>query len=150
MSTTELREIVARAISAPDRYAALELDYLRGHELSGTVRFKVTGAGDYELDSDATRDERPRSWSGKLDPADREALLSAIGSTGMLDAMSSTRNIKDDEEPILVSLEHEALRHELRVWHDDVGAAGLAAFEAHVNALVRKLSGGEIITIAAG
>lgn len=144
----KLREVVAKATSTPDQYAALELDYLRGHGLSGMTRLRVTADGAYELTSAVTADEKERTWSGKLDPADRDALLVAIRDE-LLDASPSTRNIKDDEEPIIIKLRYETMAHELRVWHDDAGAAGLAGFEAHVVALTKKLSGGAIITIPA-
>jgi hypothetical protein len=39
--------------------------------------------------------------------------------------------------------------HEVRVWHDDAVAAGLAPFEAHVLTLAKRLSAGEILTIPA-
>jgi hypothetical protein len=144
-----MRDIVANAIQHPGDAAALELDYVRGHDLSGMTRFHVDGAGAYTLSSSVTRDEQEHSWSGTLDAADRDALLRAIRDTKLLDVKSSTRNLADDEEPITVTLRHEQVVHEVEVWHDDAGPSGFAGFEAHVVGLVKKLSGGQILTIPA-
>ena len=147
--TAKLREIVVKAIAQPEHHAALELEYLRGHDLSGTTQLKVSVAGHYELSSNVTKDEQRRSWSGELAVADRDALLKAIDETQLLDVPSSTRKIHDDEEPIIVTLRYEKLVHQARIWHDDARPSGFYRFEAHINALVKKLSGGEILTIAA-
>lgn len=149
MTTNKLHEVLAKAIAAPQSYAALELSYLRGHDLSGTTKLVVTAAGDYRLESSVTRDEQPKSWTGVLEPSERDALLRAIDDTKLLDVPSSTRNLHDDEEPIFVTLRYDTLVHELRVWHDDAGPSGLAPFEAHVVALAKKLSSGEIVAIPA-
>ncbi len=147
--TEKLREIVEKAIDHPEDHATLELDYARGHDLSGVTRFTVHADGSYTLSSSVTRDEQKHEWSGKLDDPDRKALLRAVDETGLLVVPSSTRNLADDEEPIIVTLRDERLVHELRVWHDDAGPSGFYRFEAHVIPLVKKLSGGEILTIAA-
>jgi hypothetical protein len=149
MTTAKLREIVAKAIANPAAYADLEISYVRGHDLSGTTHFTVNAAGDFKLDSSVTRDEQARSWSGKLPAEDRNAFLHAVESTRLLDVPSSTRNIGDDEEPIIVTVRDGQLLHEVRVWHDDAVTAGLAPFEAHVLALAKRLSAGEILTIPA-
>lgn len=149
MTTAKLREIIAKAIANPDAYPDLEISYLRGHDLAGTTHFTVNAAGDFKLESSVTQDERPRSWSGKLPAGDRDAFLRAVESTRLLDVTSSTRNIGDDEEPIIITIREGKLVHEVRVWHDDVAAAGLAPFEAHVLALAKRLSAGEVLTIPA-
>jgi len=149
MTTAKLREILAKAIANPDAYPDLEVSYLRGHDLSGTTHLTVNATGAYKLESSVTRDEQPRSWSGKLPADDRDAFLHAVESTRVLDVPSSTRNIGDDEEPILVTVREGNLVHEVRVWHDDAVAAGLAPFEAHVLTLAKRLSGDEILTIPA-
>ncbi len=149
MTTAKLREAIAKTIANPDATSSLELSYLRGHDLSGTTKLTVDAAGAYQLASSVTADEQPRSWSGTLAPADRDALWRAVADTHLLDVRSSTRNIADDEEPIIISLQADGLVHDVRVWHDDAGAAGLAGFEAHVNALVKKLSDGAILVIPA-
>jgi hypothetical protein len=144
-----LRDVVEQAIQEPAAYAGLELDYARGHDLSGVTHFHVNGAGVYTLTSRVTRDEQEHSWSGTLDTGDRDALLRAIRDTGLLDVPSSTRNMADDEEPILVTVRYQDLEQKLEVWHDDAGASGFDRFEAHVVALTKKLSGGVILTIPA-
>jgi hypothetical protein len=149
MTTAKLREILAKAIANPDAYPDLEVSYLRGHDLSGTTHFTVRATGDYKLESSVTRDEQPRSWSGKLPADDRNALLRAVEATRLLDVPSSTRNIGDDEEPIIVTVREGNLVHEVRVWHDDAVAAGLAPFEAHVLTLAKRLSANEVLTIPA-
>jgi hypothetical protein len=149
MTNAKLREIIAKAIANPGAYAELEISYLRGHDLAGTTHFTVNAAGDFKLESSVTRDEQPRSWSGRLPADDRNGLLHAVESTRLLDVASSTRNIGDDEEPIIVTVRDRNLVHEVRVWHDDAVAAGLAPFEAHVLTLAKRISAGEILTIPA-
>lgn len=111
------------------------MSYLRGHDLAGTTHFTVDAAGDFKLESSVTLDEQSRSWSGKLPADERDAFLRAVESTRLLDVPSSTRNIGDDEEPIIVTVREGKRVHEVRVWHDDAVAAGLAPFEAHVMTL---------------
>ena len=149
MTTAKLRKAIAKTIANPDATSSLELTYLRGHDLSGTTKLTVDAAGAYQLASSVTADEQPRSWSGTLSPADRDALWRAVADTRLLDVRSSTRNLADDEEPIMISLQADGLVHDVRVWHDDAGPAGLAAFEAHVIELAKKLSGGAILVIPA-
>jgi hypothetical protein len=149
MTTAKLREILAKAIANPEAYPDLEVSYLRGHDLAGTTHFTVDAAGDFKLESSVTRDEQLHSWSGKLPADDRNAFLRAIESTRLLDVPSSARNIGDDEEPIIVTVREGKLVHEVRVWHDDAVAAGLAPFEAHVLALAKRVSAGEVLTIPA-
>jgi hypothetical protein len=149
MTTAKLREVIAKAIANPDASPDLEISYLRGHDLAGTTHFTVNAAGDFKLESSVTRDEQPHAWSGRLTADDRNAFLRAIESTGLLDVPSSTRNIADDEEPIIVTVREGNLVHEVRVWHDDAVAAGLAPFEAHVLTLAKRLSAGAILTIPA-
>ncbi len=84
-----------------------------------------------------------------MHPGADNAFLRAIESTRLLDVPSSTRNIGDDEEPIIVTVHEGKLVHEVRVWHDDAVAAGLAPFEAHVLTLAKRLSAGEVLTIPA-
>ncbi|HUQ04361.1 MAG TPA: hypothetical protein VM261_17800 [Kofleriaceae bacterium] len=144
-----LRDVVDNAIQKPTEYAGLELDYARGHDLSGVTHFHVNAAGAYTLSSRVTRDEQEHSWSGTLDAADRDALLRAMRDSALLDVPSSTRNMADDEEPILVTVSYQELVHELEVWHDDAGPSGFHRFEEHVVALTKKLSGGVILTIPA-
>jgi hypothetical protein len=80
----------------------------------GTTHFTVDADGDFKLESSVTRDEQPHSWSGKLPADDRNAFLRAIESTRLLDVPSSTRNIGDDEEPIIVTVREGKLVHEVR------------------------------------
>src|SRR5262249_48616990 len=142
MTTAKLREIIAKAIANPAASPDLEISYLRGHDLAGTTHLTVNAAGDFKLESSVTRDEQSHSWSGKLSADDRNAFLHAIESTRLLDVASSTRNIGDDEEPIIVTVREGNLVHEVRVWHDDAVAAGLAPFEAHVLTLAKRVSAG--------
>ncbi len=144
-----LRDVIANAILRPADYAALELDYVRGHDLSGMTRFHANATGAYTLSSSVTKDEQEHAWSGTLEAGDRDALLRAIRDSGLLDVPSSTRNLADDEEPITVTLRYRDLVHEVEVWHDDAGASGFHGFEEHVVSLSKKLSGGAILTIPA-
>lgn len=144
-----LRDVLERAIERPSEYAGLELDYARGHDLSGVTHLHVDAAGAYTLSSRVTRDEQEHSWTGTLATVDRDALLRAMRDTKLLDVPSSTRNLADDEEPILVKVRYQDLVHELEVWHDDAGPSGFDRFEAHVVALTKKLSGGVIVTVPA-
>lgn len=145
----KLREIAHKAQRAPGDHGALTLRYARDHELSGTTRFTVRATGEYELTSNVTMGRQEVSYSGTLDAADRDALLAAINEHGLLDTPPSTRNIGDDEEPVVIGVSYEDLSHELMSWHEDAREnPSFHAFETHLLGLIRELSGGKIVSSA--
>jgi hypothetical protein len=142
-SREALREVVAKAARDPAAHGDLTLTYQRGHELSGTTRFELRADGRYALTREDRRGRRETS-SGELDAEHRDVLLAAIEESGLLDVPSSSRNIGDDEEPILVELRYDAAEHRLRIWAGDARAnPGFNRFETILHGVLRGLSDAE-------
>ena len=130
-----LREVVAKAARDPLRYHDLTLTYERGHDLSGTTRIELRADGGYTLATQDRYGERAES-QGTLDAEQREAVLSAVEG-GLLDVPSSTRNLGDDEQPILVGLRYDDSEHRLRIWAGDADAnPDFQRFESTLRAAV--------------
>lgn len=142
-STEVLREVVAKALRDPAAHRDLTLTYQRGHELSGITRFELRADGRYTLTTEDRRRQRVVS-PGQLDSEQRDAILAAIEESGLLDVPSSTRNIGDDEQPILVDLRYDDAEHRLRIWAGDASAnPGFHRFETILRGVLRDLSDGE-------
>ena len=147
--TAKLREAVAKAAHGQGSDASLELDYSKGHELSGITHFQVDGAGRYRLTSNVTEGRKEFTTAGVLEAAERDGLFVAVENARLLDLASSTRNIGDDEEPVIVTLRRGDQSRRLMLWHDDaVRNPDFHGFEEHLLGLVRKLSAGAVRSTA--
>lgn len=145
----KLRVIAHKAAADPDHHPDFTLSYLRGHALSGTTRVTVTAAGAYTLDSNVTQGRQPFSHQGQLATADRDAVLRLIDDNDLLATPPSTRNIGDDEEPVVIEVSEGAQRYQLMIWHGDgVKDVRFHAFEGGLLAVVRRLSDGAVMTSA--
>ena len=143
VSREVLREVVAKAVRDPAAHRDLTLTYQRGHELSGITRFELRADGRYTLTTEDRRRQRTAS-EGELDPEQRDAILAAIEESGLLDVPSSTRNIGDDEQPIIVELRYDDSEHRLRIWAGDARAnPGFHRFETILLGVLRNLPDGE-------
>ena len=146
----ELKEIVAKAARDPAAYLDLTLLYQRGHDLSGITRFEVKTGSAFSLSATNPRRNRSSSFEGELDSAQRTALLAAIDESGLLEVPPSSRNIGDDEQPVLVELGYDDHRFKLLIWADDAAADGrFAAFEGMLWKVLEQLSDGVIRRAAA-
>ena len=146
--TGKLRELLNRNVATPGLYPELEFDYTNGHDLSGVTHFRVDGAGRYQLSSNVTKGRQALSWKGVLGSSDRDALFATL-EKHFLDVPSSTRNIGDDEVPILVTLRLGDLSHSLKIWHGDAVRNGdFHALETQLVALATRLSGGALLLTA--
>ena len=143
-----LRQALEHALADPSD-AALHFTYSRGHALSGITRFELDGTGRYELESNETMGRQAIELSGTLDESDRAALIRAMLDHDLLATSSSTRNIGDDEVPVILTLSAGRLTNELRIWHGDAKRdPEFHAFETTLLDLVRKLSDGKVVTSA--
>lgn len=147
----KLREIVAKAAAAPGSYGDLGLLYQRGHELSGMTRFEMGEGGAFKLAADRPRRQFKMSREGNLTAAQRMSILSAMDEAKLLDVPSSTRNIGDDEVPVIFEVSYDDLRHRILIWAKDaVNIADLQRFEAALWSVLRELSDGEVGARPAG
>jgi hypothetical protein len=144
-SADGLRDALERALADPAD-ADVHLSYSRGHALSGVTRFELDGNGRYELDSDETMGRQAVARSGILADEERTALLREMLDHDLLATPSSTRNLGDDEIPVLITLSSGPHSHELRIWDRDAKEnPEFHAFESALLALARKLSDGAIV-----
>ncbi len=142
----KLRELAHKVVAAPDDHAGFSFSYLRGHALAGTTRFSMSAAGTYTLESNVTEGRRPVALAGALAPAERDAVLGLIIEHDVLATAPSTRNIGDDEEPVIIEVRAGDLAHELRLWHGDaMQDPRFHAFEVALVELLGRLSGGAIL-----
>jgi hypothetical protein len=140
-----LREVVAKAARDPAAHPDLTLTYQRGHELSGMTRFGLRADGHYTLTSDDPRRQHGVALEGELEPAQRDTILTAIDEARLLDVPSSSRNIGDDEQPIVVELRHDGAEHRLVIWAGDARSdPGFAHFETVLRGVMRQISDGEV------
>jgi hypothetical protein len=141
----KLVEIVAKAVLDPQAYPDLSLVYQRGHEMSGITRFELYPGGAYRLSTDNPRRQTSALYQGTLEPGQRAALLTAVVDARLLEVPSSTRNIADDELPVLVELGYDNLTHRLLIWAGDAAEnPGFSRFETALKALFSQLSHGEL------
>jgi len=142
-----LRDALERTLADSADASAPHLAYSRGHALSGMTRFEVDGSGHYRLESNETMGREQVAYSGTLEEDERAALLRAMLEHDLLATPSSTRNLADDEVPVILTLSSGPIAHELRIWDNDAREnPEFHAFETALLALVRKLSGGAILT----
>ena len=141
----KLKEIVAKAIRNPGAYSDLAFVYQRGHDLSGITRFEARAGGAFTLKSDNPRRQRHSFFEGELAVDQRNAILTAIEENHLLDVPSSTRNIGDDELPVIVELNYDDSLHRLFIWADDAHKnVGFHRFEKTLWDLLKQLSNGEV------
>ena len=142
-----LRQALDAALTDPASAAGLHLTYSRGHALSGITRFELDGTGRYELESNETMGRKAVEYPGALAESDRVALIRAMREHDLPATPSSTRNLGDDEIPVIVTLSSGPLSRELRVWHGDARQdPQFHAFETALLDAVRKLSDGVVVT----
>lgn len=140
-----LRHAVAEAASDPAAHPTLTLSYRRGHDLSGVTAFEMRADRRFSLDWSEPRTGGQLALQGELAPAQRDAVLSAVEREGLLDVPSSTRNIGDDELPILVELRGAGAEHRLQIWAGDARAnPAFDRFEAAVRGVLREISDGRV------
>ena len=143
----KLRTLAHEAAVNPAQHAGFTLKYSRGHALSGTTQFTMTASGTYTVESNVTQGRKPFRISGQLTPAQRDDLLKLLDNNDIIDTPPSTRNIADDEEPVVVEVGESEQTYRLMIWHGDaVNNARFHAFERGVLALVQQLSGGVVLT----
>ena len=141
----KLKEIVAKAMTDPALYRDLMLVYERGHEMSGITRFVMQGGGDYTLASNNPRRQSSFSTASRLDEDQRQSLLSAILETSLLDVLTSTRNIGDDEIPTEVDLDYDDLHFQIVIWAGDaLENPDFHRFERVLWTLMRRLSNDQV------
>lgn len=144
-----LSAAVRRALADSAQGASLHMTYSRGHGLSGITQIELGGDGRYAIASDETRGRDRVTFSGLLDERDREVILQSLLDNDVIATRSSTRNLADDEVPVLLALRSGGAALELRIWDDDARQLpNFHAFEIALLALVRKLSNGAITTSA--
>jgi hypothetical protein len=142
-----LRQALEQALIDPENAAGLRLEYSRGHALSGVTTFDVDGSGRYDLESNETIGRKAVAYSGTLGEDERLALIQSMLEHDLLATPSSTRNLADDEVPVILTLSSEPVFHELRIWDGDAKRdPEFHAFETALLELVRKLSDGTILT----
>jgi hypothetical protein len=141
----ELAEVIAKAARDPDAYAELGLRYERGHEMSQRTRFELGPGGAYTLRSVNPRTQRVITFEGRLEPAQRSLLLTAVDSTRLLDVPQSSRPIGDDELPVIVELGYDGSHFRLPIWAGDAAAnTQFRSFEQELWTLFEQLSDGQI------
>ncbi|HEX3760128.1 MAG TPA: hypothetical protein VHW23_15535 [Kofleriaceae bacterium] len=107
----------------------------------------MTAGGTYSLESNVTQGRKPFRSSGQLSAAQRDDLLKLIDTNDVVGTPPSTRNIGDDEEPVVIEVGDGDQTYRLMIWHGDaVQHAGFHAFERGLLALVRQLSSGAVLT----
>ncbi|TDE96074.1 hypothetical protein EXU48_07510 [Occultella glacieicola] len=115
------------------------LRYQRGHEMSGYLRLAVDADGTAEATSSGRGDLDRRSGSGTLTSEQGRRLGDAVDRAGLRELTGSTRNIGDDEVPIVVSVDSR----EVLLWAEDAAAVpGFGEFESTVRDLVDVLLAG--------
>ena len=141
----KLKEIVAKAVNNLGSYPDLTLVYQRGHDLSGITRFEMREDCAFTLTTNNPRRQSSAFFEGELEVGQRHAILTAIEETRILDIPSSTRNIGDDELPVVVELGYEDLRYRLLIWAKDaLGNAEFHRFERTLWPLLGQLSDGKV------
>lgn len=142
----KLQEIAAKAATNPDAYATFEMHYVRGHELSGMTEFKVNAAGEYTLNSNVTSGRREVVKSGILTVNERNDLLTAINETELLKTPPSTRNIGDDEQPVIITVSYDNMSYRLSLWHEDAKKnPSFHNFELRLLAIMNKIADDAIL-----
>jgi hypothetical protein len=117
----------------------MTLHYQRGHEMSGYLVLTVRADGTAEASSSGRGDRGRRSGSGALTDEQRQRLADAVDRVGLSRLEGSTRNIGDDEVPIVVGVDSQ----EIRVWSQDAARIpGFGEFEHTVRDLVDQLLAG--------
>jgi hypothetical protein len=143
----KLRAAVHDAAFNPGSHPGLTFSYVRGHALSGTTEVTVTAAGSYSIASNVTSGRKPFSRRGELDAGQRDRLLALLDDNDVFGIPPSTRNIADDEEPVVLQLSDGDQTYRLMVWHGDGRKLDrFRAFERGLLALVSELSGGSVLT----
>jgi len=146
----KLRAAAHEAAFNPSRHPGFTLKYLRGHALSGTTQFTMTAAGAYTVESNVTSGRQPFTGDGQLDATQRDQLLQLLDDNDVIGTPPSTRNIADDEEPVVIEVSEGDASYRFMIWHGDaVKHARFHAFEHGLLAVVHQLSGGVVLTSAA-
>ena len=141
-----LRQALDAALTDPASAAGLHLTYSRGHALSGITRFELDRSR-VEVRAIDKMGRKAVEYSGALAESDRIALIRAMREHDLPATPSSTRNLGDDEIPVIVTLSSGPLSRELRVWHGDARQdPQFHAFETALLDAVRKLSDGVVVT----
>jgi hypothetical protein len=143
----KLRAAAHEAATHPAGHPGFTLSYTRGHALSGTTQFTMTAGGTYSLESNVTQGRKPFRASGELSAAQRDDLLALVDANDVIGTPPSTRNIGDDEEPVVIEVGDGGQTYRLMIWHGDaIRHAGFHAFERGLLALVHQLSGGAVLS----
>jgi hypothetical protein len=143
----KLRAAAHDAAINPARHPGFTLKYLRGHALSGTTQFTMTGAGAYSLESNVTAGRKPFADQGQLEGPQRDGVLQLLDTNDVIGTPPSTRTIADDEEPVVIEVSEGDQSYRLMIWHGDaVKHERFHAFERGLLALVRELSAGAVLT----
>jgi hypothetical protein len=143
----KLRAVAHDAAINPSRHPGFTLKYLRGHALSGTTQFTMTAVGAYSLESNVTEGRKPFTGGGQLDAVQRDGMLQLLDTNDVIGTPPSTRNIADDEEPVVIEVSEGDQTYRFMIWHGDaVKLPRFHAFERGLLALVKELSRGAVLT----
>ena len=135
-----LREVIAKLANDPSDPIGLALVYQRGHDLSGIIRFEMLNSVTFKLNANNPRKQSSLVFEGKLAARQRKTLFNAIEESELLTIPSSTRNIGDDELPLIVELSYNDHDHRLLIWEGDAKqSSSFQHFEKALGSLVLEL-----------
>jgi hypothetical protein len=141
-----LREVIAKSANDPAKSHGLNLLYQRGHELSGIVRFEMLNGATFRLNANDPSQQSSLQFEGNLGDGLRKVLFEAIEESELLAVPSSTRNIGDDELPIIVEISYGAQDHRLLIWEGDAKqSSSFQQFEKALGSVLRQRFAYEVV-----
>lgn len=140
----ELAMVIAETSNAPEKHPDLTLRYIRGHEMSGMIEFRMTSDGRYEL-SHINRYGKANRFSGEMDAPKRAAIFGSAQINGLLEIPSSTDIAPEDDIPTIVDVACGDLAHHLYIGDfEETRDSAFEQFEADLQTVFDDLSEGAI------
>jgi hypothetical protein len=122
------------------------LRYRIGDPFSGETRLDLRGDGTYDASSTATADRERRNYRGQL-PADQvQALARALRDARVWEARHVRDKPREDDPPASLSVAADGRDADVTLWVSEIGRVPqFAAAQNAVLALIRRISGGEVL-----
>jgi hypothetical protein len=122
------------------------LRYRIGDSFSGETRLDLRGDGTYDASSTATAGRERHSYRGQL-PADQvQALARALRDARVWEARHVRDKPREDDPPASLSVAADGRDADVTLWVSEIGRVPqFAAAQDAVLALIRRISGGEVL-----
>ena len=130
------------ALEGPD----LEIDYTIGDAFSGRTELSLRGDGGYRVSSTPTAGREPVEFTGSVDPAEVEGLVSALRDARVWESEHVRKRPREDDPEATVAARSEAGNGEVTLWVSEIARVPqFAAAQDALLAFARRVSDGAIL-----